>query len=732
MRPAWRILLVCFPLLCEGLPLLPTLGQMPTSTPAKVRFFETRIRPVLVKHCYRCHSGLAKEIKGGLRLDYRTGLLKGGDHGSAIVPGAPNASLLIKALTYAGPNMPPGGPLNKTVVADFRRWIRDGAIDPRVQPSPQSLHSPNGEGPALNHWAFQPLAQPTVPKTDDGWARNAIDHFIALRHTNSGVTPSPEASPATLLRRLHLGLTGLPPLPAEVLDVIGNYNDAAYEAAADRLLDSPHFGPHWARMWLDVARFAESSGFEMDHDRPEAWRYRDFVIRAFNDDMPYDEFVRLQIAGDHLRPNDLNAAIATGFVVGGVRNLIQTRKEFVRDRYDKLDDMVSTTSTGLLGLTVGCARCHNHKYDPISQRDYYKLAAAFASTLSQVQERKQGRATIKLFCAGEAPNNRIDLVTVTEMNDHWPSIPAVVHFLPRGDSSSPQDVMTTGFPSVLPGSQSTSKWTGNRNPGRVALAQWITDAQAGGGQLLARVIVNRLWHQHFGQGLVATPSDFGTRGGPPTHPQLLDWLATELIRKDWHLKPIHKLIVMSATFRQGFGVREKIDQHAKIDPTNQLLWRRKPRRLHAEAIRDHFLAVSGQLDLNAITVGSLDENDRHRSIYLRVKRSRLNPVLQLFDAPDALQGVGHRQTTTTAPQGLLLLNHPLVNDCVAAFAKRLTEEKPVDNRTLIERGFLWSVGRHASTKEVELCMLILQPSTPAAVRDFCQMLFCLNEFIYIE
>ena len=706
----------------------------PNVAPAKVRFFEARIRPVLVKHCYQCHSGLAKEVKGSLRLDFRGGLLRGGDGGAAILVGKPNESLLIKALMYAGPKMPPSGPLDKAVVADFRKWIADGAADPRSRPRERPAAAvPTGDS-GQNHWAFQPLTRPEVPQEGDAWARNTIDQFIAARHATAGIKPSPEAAPGTLLRRLHLGLTGLPPIPAEVIDVTGDYNDTAYEAAVDRLLDSPHFGPHWARMWLDVARFAESSGFEMDHDRPEAWRYREFVIRAMNDDLPYDEFVQLQLAGDHLRPDDIDAITATGFVVAGVRNLIQSRKEYVRDRYDKLDDMVSTISTGLLGLTVGCARCHDHKYDPISQRDYYHVAAAFASTLSQVRELKQNESTVKIFSAGEAPDNRIEMVTVTERSIDWPSIPAVVHFLPRGNSANPQEAMAIGFPSVLPGGQTPSKWAAESVPGRVALARWITDAQEGAGQLLARVIVNRLWTHHFGQGLVATPSDFGTRGGAPTHPLLLDWLASELIRNGWRLKPLHKRIVMSATYRQGYGSTGdgQTARNAKLDPTNQLRWRRQPQRLRAEAIRDNLLAVCGQLDLNGITVGSLDENLRHRSIYLRVKRSRLQPVLQLFDAPDALQGIGQRQTTTTAPQGLMVLNHPLVNDCAGAFAARLAGENPADTRALIDRGFLWSLGRHASQDEVNLCLDILKPGTPEATRDFCQMLLCLNEFIYVE
>ncbi len=708
--------------------------ETPTE-PAKRRFFEQRIRPVLVKRCYQCHSAEAKVVKGGLRVDFKAGLLKGGDSGAAIVPGKPDASLLMQALAYGDLKMPPDGQLDGKEIAAFRKWIRDGAFDPRADAGkPISPAGPSPSQVGRDHWAFQPLSRPTVPTAGEGWARNAIDRFVAARRQKREVLPVDQAAPHALLRRLHLGVTGLPPLPGEVMHVTSDFTDAAYEAAVDRLLDSPHYGPHWARMWLDVARFAESSGFEMDHDRPEAWRYREFVIRAFNDDMPYDAFIQRQIAGDHLWPDDTDAITATGFVVGGVENLIQSRKEYVRDRYDKIDDMVNTVSTGLLGLTVGCARCHDHKYDPISQRDYYHVAAAFASTISRVRELPQGEGTIRAFVAGEAPDHRIRMVTVTEPGaEGFPSIPAVVHFLPRGNSAAPQQAMEPGFPGVLLGDREPSQWTADV-PGRVALARWITDADEGAGQLLARVMVNRLWLQHFGHGIVGTPSDFGIRGDRPTHPELLDWLASELIRQKWRLKPIHKLMLMSATYRLGYGRGQEtmIAENMATDPGNQLLWRREPKRLRAEAIRDQLLAVSGRIELTGLGLGAMNQEDPHRSIYLRVKRSRMTPVLQLFDAPDALQGVGERQTTTTAPQGLMLLNNPFVIACADTFAQRLANEQPADTAAMIQRGFLYAVGRPPTAAEQELCKTLLEPGTPAAARDFCQMLFCLNEFIYVE
>ena len=609
----------------------------------------------------------------------------------------------------------------------MRRWLPTILIAVGTVAALPAAELDNESGD--KHWSFQPLRKVVVPKAGGDWARNAIDRFIAAKQKAAGITPSQQASPYAQLRRLHFAVTGLPPLPKEVVDVTSKFNDGAYAAAVDRLLRSPHFGERWARYWLDVARFAESAGYEQDHDRPDAWRYRDFVINAFNRDMPYNEFVRLQIAGDQLRPKDADAVLATGFVVAGVENLIQSRKEFVRDRYDKVDDMVRTVSTGLLGLTVGCARCHDHKYDAILQRDYYHMAAAFAGTISQVRS----VAKLKAFVATEVPNKRIRMVTLSESFKDVPSVPATVHFLPRGDSSKPAEAMSVGFPKVLLKGKSSAKWTTNV-PGRVALARWLTDDRDGAGQLLARVIVNRIWHHYFGRGIVATPSDFGTRGKRPTHPELLDWLAAELIRNQWKLKPIHKLILMSATYRQGQPSR-KDNAYLKaqrIDPDNHLLWRRDPQRLDAEAIRDNLLAVAGRLDTRLLGRGSRDANHPRRSIYLTVKRSQLNPVLQLFDAPDALQTVGNRQQTTTATQGLAMLNNPFVNSCAKSFAGRLTKEKHSNAKQMIQSGFLWALGRQPSKAEVKLCSELFRSDNPAALRDLCQMLFCLNEFVYVE
>lgn len=712
----------------------PMSAAEPSAITAEQRnFFEQRIRPVLVMHCYKCHSEKAKELKGKLRLDSRDGMIKGGESGAVILAGKPEKSRLIKALEYDGLEMPPAGKLPRQVTADFREWIRAGAVDPRQRTSQPKIE-PKVIDPvaARGFWSLRDLVRPPAPQVAEEWARNPIDRFIADKQIQAGIKPGKNAKPARLARRAYFDLTGLPP-PPEIEAFAERYSDAEYEKLVDRLLKSPQFGERWARYWLDIARFAESSGFEQDHDRPHAWPYRDFVIRALNEDMPYDEFVRLQIAGDHLQPGDDNASVATGFVVAGVENLIQTRKDFVQQRYDKLDDMVSTVGTAFLGLSLGCARCHDHKYDPLTQREYYRVAAAFAATVSGVKEMKV--RGFKAYVATEAAEGRIRMVVISEPSaKDLPSIPATVHFLVRGDPTNQREIMPVGFPSVLVRGDNHS---GGGPPvaGRVAVARWITDTQNGAGQLLARVIVNRLWQHHFGRGLVATPSDFGARGERPTHPELLDWLAAELIENQWRLKHIHKLIMMSSVYRQAFRSAadgREVARYEKQDPHNSLLWRREPRRLDAEAIRDNLLSVSGRLDPKIYGPGGSDPNHPRRSLYLKVKRSKLVPVLQLFDAPDTLQGVGRRPTTTTAPQGLMMLNSPFVDACSTAFAVRLQKMEPANDEEYVRNGFLLAVGRRPSLAEMELCRQMLQPDTPEKRRDFCQMLFCLNEFIYIE
>ena len=708
--------------------------------PVAVRFFERRIRPVLRKHCFKCHSANTKTPKGKLRVDFRDGLRIGGDSGPAVIPGRPDNSLLIKALEHKGPKMPPQGKLPRNVVADFRMWIRTGASDPRDKPTTRDSASPVRLQPedARAFWSWKPLEQPPIPVFDDSWIRNPIDAFVAARHHRAGLTPAPQASSATLLRRASFDLLGLPPSSRDLAAFQRSSVPGRWPSLVDRLLADPRFGERWARHWLDVARFAESDGFEMDYDRPEAWRYRDFVVGAMNRDMPFDEFVRWQLAGDRLRPENPWATVATGFLVAGVENRIQSRKDFVQQRYDKLDDFSATTATAMLGLTIGCARCHDHKYDPISQRDYYSFTAAFAETVSGVRRFQAAEGTFSVYAVSEVTNHRIRMVVATEPSfKGLPSIPSSVRFLVRGDPDNAREVSSTGFPPFLISPRvSQSRWLDRRSvePGRVGLARWMTDDRHGAGHLLARVIVNRLWHHHFGHGLAATPNDFGTRGDRPTHPQLLDWLASTLIANGWHLKSIHRLILTSATYRMGYQspVSASVRNGTHPDPQNLLYWRREPKRLEAEAIRDSLLAVSGRLDSTMHGPGTLNQEHPRRSIYLRIKRSRLIPVLQLFDGPDSLQSIGQRSITTTAPQALLMLNNPFVQRSAELFAQGLSRVNRTENNDVITRGFVVATGRRPTAEEYRLATVVLADGSEEKVFDFCRMLLCLNEFLYIE
>lgn len=589
---------------------------------------------------------------------------------------------------------------------------------------------------ARSFWSWRPLERPSVPEVTSSWVRNPIDAFVAGRHAEVGLRPAPAPHSTVLLRRAHFGVLGLPPQSVTVQAASdGRLN---WDRTIDRLLGDPRFGERWGRYWLDVARFAESDGFEMDYDRPNAWRYRDFVIRSLNDDRPFDEFVRLQLAGDQLQPGDPWANVATGFLVAGVQNRIQTRKDFLQQRYDKLDDFTSTTGTALLGLTIGCARCHDHKYDPIDQREYYALTAAFSATISATRSLKMSGDDWAIYSAVEAADKQIRMTVTAEPKfKDLPTAPAIVRFLIRGDPDNARDVVTTGFPSFLVGTNTpVSRWFNGLNgqPGRVALARWITDPQGGAGHVLARVIVNRLWHHHFGRGLVTTPNDFGTRGDRPTHPELLDWLAAELISHRWRLKHIHRLILTSATYRMGYQSHTESFRRAGDHPdrSNRLLWRHDPRRLDAEAIRDNLFSISGRLSHGMYGPGTLDQNSARRSIYLRVKRSKLIPVLQLFDGPDSLQTIGQRTTTTTAPQALMMLNNPFVRQSADQFNRRILRSGGNSPVAFSNQAFLLAIGRVPSPEELHLATAMLSSGTPESRRDFCHMLLCLNEFLYIE
>jgi hypothetical protein len=710
-----------------------------------VRFFEQKIRPVLVERCYKCHSTGAKKVQAGLLLDTRQAARAGGKTGPAVVPGKVGDSLLIKAIRHESLEMPPDGKLPDSVIADFVRWVEMGAPDPRDD---AALRSAVDIDAGQQFWSFLPLGNyepPEVPETE--WVLTSIDRFILARQQASGVEPSPIADRHTLLRRAYFGLTGLPPTPEETEAFVSDSSPRAYERLVDELLRNQHYGERWARCWLDVVRFAESNGFEKDEDRPTAYHYRDFVIRALNADMPYDQFVRWQVAGDLLAPDSPSSRAATGFLVAGVENIIQTEKDFERDRYDKLDDMASTVGTAILGLTIGCARCHDHKFDPIPQRDYYRFVSTFGKTVSaELPLGEKGKSPLAYVAVDVGSELTVsDNLNVGTKIENF-VLKSDVYFLNRGDVKRKQDIVTQSFPQVLmraDGQEMFWQEDGERKRApRVALANWITDVEHGAGHLLARVIVNRLWQHHIGNGLVSTPSDFGAQGERPTHPELLDWLASKLVKGGWRLKPIHRLVMTSAVYRQSYRSDAKGE---RIDPQNRLLWRRSLRRLDAEVIRDAMLAVSGQLDRTASGPGTLDESSKRRSIYLTVKRNQRIPILQSFDAPDALQGVGRRPTTTVAPQALLMMNNPHVHTYAQAFARRIHAASDQELDNVIQAGFITALARPADSQELQQMAEFLTQQTAAykesgygaesrlrAIKDFCQLLICSNEFIYVE
>ena len=711
----------------------------------QVEFFETNIRPLLVEHCYKCHSHQAKNLRGGLLLDSRAGWLKGGDTGQAIMPGKPDQSLLIKAVRYQDDvKMPPKGKLTPKQIDLLVQWVRMGAPDPRGDTPAQVARKPVDVERGRSFWAFQPLQDVTPPAVKDaaGWCRTPIDRFILAKLEEKGVLPNPPADRRTLIRRVYFDLVGLPPTPEEIAAFIRDPDPRAYENLIDRLLESPHYGERWARHWMDVARFAESHGYEQDYDRPYAYHYRDFLIQALNRDMPYDQLVRWQLAGDELAPDEPLALMATGFLGAGAFPTQLTEAEFESARYDELDDMAGTTGLAFLGLSVGCARCHDHKFDPIPSNDYYRLAATFTTTIrSEIDlPLRAGAKPVKVQVTSEGFPH-----TKHHADDRgFPHFYPQTYFLQRGDVHQKRGVAAPGFLQVLMRSgKEESYWHVNPPTGwkrtsfrRAALANWLTDA-GGAGHLAARVLVNRLWQHHFGRGIVATPNDFGAQGERPTHPELLDWLAADLIRHGWRLKRLHRLILTSAVYVQNSRFDEA---RAAVDRENVYHWRRTPRRLEAEPIRDSMLAVAGMLDTRMYGSGTLDPNMRRRSVYFFIKRSGLIPTMMLFDWPEHLVSIGQRSTTTIAPQALLFLNSPQARQYAEGFARRL-EGSPA---AVVERGYWLAVGRGPEDREEALALAFLAQQADVYRRagranadhlarvDFCQALMSMNEFIYVD
>jgi len=992
--------------------------------------FRTDVRKILKDKCLSCHGGDTTE--GKLDLATQEGLLKGGERGPAAVIARGEKSLLTRLIRHQQPPFMPkdDDPLTEREITALVQWIDLGA--PYDEPLVTRSSEPGRwidrkiDPEARNFWSFQPLHPASPPAVADlqHWTQTPIDAFILEKLNAAKIAPNPSVNKAALIRRVTLDLTGLPPTADEITEFEQDEHPDSYERLIDRLLASPHHGERWGRYWLDLARFAESHGFEHDYDRPSAFHYRDFVIQALNESMPYDQFIRWQIAGDEFAPHDRLALMATGFLAAGVHSTQITKNEVEKHRYDEMDDMLSTIGTSVLGLSIGCARCHDHKFDPIPQADYYRLLASFTTTIrseveldfdpegyaraqeafarahapfekavrdyethelpqqlkewistpravkesewlipEQIEFRSQGGATLSRqpdgswLSTGTSPANdhwtieittkmrdirairlealahpslvkagpgrasngnfalsefkvtiqpeqggdarpltlnqaratfeqkglpvaaaiddnaqsawavdpefgkdhaavfstepvgfengtrltitmkfnnnvhhsigrpRISLSSHSDLPattgnageevlrnllrvpaDQWtdaqrqrllnwfkpqdpgwkerddrrsahaarapkPALRKVLvateglppiklhtqaeseflketHFLRRGEPNHKEAVASQGFLQVLmPNAEQARRFQVAPPQGwrtsyqRTALANWLLDPAEGAGHLAARVMANRLWQHHLGQGIVSSPSDFGLRGERPSHPELLDYLARELIKHRWDLKSLHRKILSSSVARQACDVDP---QRLEIDRENRLLWHRPRRRLEAESIRDAVLAVSGQLDDSLYGPGSLNENHRRRSIYFTVKRSQLMPSMTVFDAPDGTTPVADRPQTTIAPQALLLLNHPQVRESCRQFAARLVPHAQPSLDEAVRRGYLSAIGRGPTPEELAGSRDFLQaqaasysPGSPEAglgpaLVDFCQVLFCLNEFIYTE
>lgn len=583
------------------------------------------------------------------------------------------------------------------------------------------------------HWSFRPIQDPKPPRVkNEGQVRNDIDRFILARLEQRDLRLAPQANRETLIRRLYFDLTGLPPTPAQIDAFVRDSAPNAYARVITTLLDSKAYGERWAQHWLDVARFAESDGFEHDKVRQQAWRYRDWVVRALNADMPYDRFVRWQIAGDEFAPDNPDAALGTGFLLAGPDmpdiNLVAERRHTV------LNEITSSVGAAILGLGVGCAQCHDHKYDPVSQADFYRLRSFFANFA--------------------LPKKNVSLSHI--FKEHGADAP-VSHLMIRGDFRRPGSIVTPGYLRVVSGPSDRIRSTplGNRSTGRRAeLARWLTQADH---PLTTRVIVNRLWMHHFGKPLVATPNDFGTQGRKPSHPQLLDWLAAELPRQSWSLKRMHRLMLSSATYRQASrGIGAEWQAKLEADPGNELYARSHRRRLDGESIRDAMLHISGRLNRKtggpgvrpplppevAVTLlkkqwpVTKDASEHYRrSIYLFARRNLRYPMFDVFDRPDALASCAERNVSTTAPQSLTLFNSEFSLSRSRDLAQSIFNQTRPDTGSMITEAYRRVLGRRPSSRELTIGQSFLrsrQTDPVAGLTDYCLALFNLNEFLYID
>lgn len=816
-----------------------TCGQGFADDTKALAHFESKIRPVLVEHCLECHSIESGKAKGGLRLDDREAVLRGGDSGPGVVPGKPDESLLLAAIRHSDPDleMPPRKDrLAEGILKDFEQWIAAGAPDPRESANGQGGRTGDDFESRKQHWSFRPVVSPKIPEPKrTGWAYNEIDRFILAKLEENGLDPSPDADPGVFLRRLSFDLTGLPPS-----SVIGNPSPVIGPSTTpktdhrsriadtiDSLFASPAYGQRWGRHWLDVVRFAESNGKEANLIYPHAWRYRDYVIDAFDRDLPYDRFLTEQLAGDLLpADNDIERArllIATGFLALGPKSLAeQNPAQFAAD---VADEQIDALSRAFLATSLACARCHDHKADPVTMTDYYSLAGIFKSTETRYgtwidSENNRGGKLIRLpDLPGQLiPNRSITKKEVDDLHaklaqleadekagrekgekaraegrdlqldfnemlrealrilwtrgpvvgkletvdENGKALPLAMGVLEaasridspryeRGELAHPAEVVPRAVPALF-GLASEGAVPADTS-GRLELATWITDPEH---PLTARVMANRVWMHLFGAGLVETVDDFGRTGASPSHPELLDYLASRFVAEGWSVKALIREIVSSRTYQQASTWR---DEAFLKDPDNRLLWRQSKRRLDAESIRDAMLAASGELDLSprpGSLVAELEvqsaamipfnkkipedlDGSTHRSVYLPVMRDQLPDVLRQFDFAEPSLVTGKRDSTNVPPQALYLMNSDFVRARAATLAKRVMEKSSDEAR--IDEAYRRCLHRAPDEKESQLVKEFLtaplpegDPSKEAEKRwqDLCQALLASADFRMID
>ena len=888
----------------------------PAFSPEGLDFFEKKIRPVLSESCYQCHSAKAKRPAGGLLLDSRDAMLKGGASGQpAIVPGDVEKSLLIKAIRYSDAKlqMPMGGKLSAQIIKDFETWVKIGAPDPRKADAAPAYISPYDFNEAKKFWSFQPVKDSPLPTVrDKAWIKNPIDNFILTKLEEKKLTPVADADKLTLIRRATFDLTGLPPTPEEVDSFVNDKAPNAFEKVIDRLLAAPAYGEKWGRHWLDLVRYADTAGDNSDYPVPAAYRYRNYVIQAFNKDKPYDQFIREQIAGDilakyqppsvdgKLPEEDEAEAEIPGAKKPGTHEMSKDRQEKIiatgylamsrrfgsrnRDMNLTIDDTIENLSKTFLGLSTNCARCHDHKFDPIPQKDYYAFYGIFnsmrysfpgaeiyqhsaemiplvtgkdaenfykqqkelsetddliermktetgvaarnkkmkdmaAANEAKPAETKRNNETgaqsstdktpekkSALLLAADydrdtnnsqtanaskrmpdevaADNNRVK-ARIAELHGRfmntpkaygvYESLPANAHIHRKGEPKNLGDEVPRGFLTIL-GGQLVPK--DHKGSGRELLANWIADTK---NPLAARVMVNRIWHYHFGKGLVQTTNDFGARGKAPTHPELLDYLASRLIEGGWSVKKMHKLLMLSHAYQLGSfefrvsgseGNRTLTAQNPKletrdaklnadIDVNNDYLWHFNRRRLDAEEVRDAILAVSGTLDRTmgeahpfpSETTWRFTQHAQYfgvfatnkRSVYVMQQRLKKHPFFEVFDGADTNMPVGERSFSTTPIQALFLMNNPLMHEQSDQFAVRVG----MAFDTLPERlnyAYRLALGRPAKPEEIKEAQAYLQQARPqfvaakietervsrAALASYLRVVLSSDEFLYID